>query len=159
MATFGMPLGKKTPKSELHEFYQMHPGNPVFAVRALSFPPAEPLFQADLTCPAIGGSDGLPEQTFVGQGRTKKTAEQYAAEQALDFLRSKGLIAPALSTTMADQELPADLQRQLVSASTDSTTVSIQNQKLLCSVQYSKMFMVTVAVILVGSTAEFLPRD
>lgn len=127
MTSFGMPLGKKSPKSELHEFYQMHPGNPEFAVKALTFPPAEPLFQCDLKCPAIGGAKGLSEQTFVGQGRNKKAAEQYAAELALDFLRTKGLIAP-VPMPMAHQELPPDLQRQLVSASTDSTTVRRSKQ-------------------------------
>lgn len=123
-----MPLGQKSPKSELHEFYQMYPGNPQFSVRAVSYPPAEPLFQCDLTCPAIGGPNGLPEQTFVGQGRNKKTAEQYAAEQALGFLRSKGLIAPA-PTPMANHELPPDLQRQFAAgASSDTTSVRFHLQ-------------------------------
>jgi len=90
MTMIGMPIGKKTPKSELHEFYQLHPGNPAFTIKSMSNPPAEPLFLCTLTCPGIGGPQGLPEQSFTGQGRNKKTAEQYAAEKALGFLRQRG---------------------------------------------------------------------
>ena len=122
MSSIGMPLGKKSPKSELHEFYQLHPGNPTFIVKALTMPPAEPLFECILTVPAIGEANGLPEQAFVSQGRNKKMAEHYAAEKALDFLRSKGLIAPAL-TPMQEHQLPPDLQKQLAGTSTDSTAV------------------------------------
>ncbi|KAL3146650.1 hypothetical protein ABBQ32_000878 [Trebouxia sp. C0010 RCD-2024] len=110
----GMPFGKKSPKSELHEFFQLHPGNPTFDIQPKSNPPAEPLFLCTLTCPAIGGPQGLPEQTFTGQGRNKKTAEQYASEKALDFLRQRGLMAPAI-VQMPDQQLPLDLQKQLAS--------------------------------------------
>ncbi len=123
MTMIGMPIGKKTPKSELHEFYQLHPGNPTFAIKSMSNPPAEPLFLCTLTCPGIGGPQGLPEQSFTGQGRNKKTAEQYAAEKALGFLRQRGLMAPAL-VEMAAQQLPPDLQRQLAGTSTQTTTVS-----------------------------------
>ncbi len=119
----GMPIGKKTPKSELHEFYQLHPGNPAFTIKSMSNPPAEPLFLCTLTCPGIGGPQGLPEQSFTGQGRNKKTAEQYAAEKALGFLRQRGLMAPAL-VEMAAQQLPPDLQRQLAGTSTQTITVS-----------------------------------
>ena len=112
MTMIGMPVGKKSPKSELHEFYQLHPGNPTFVIKSLSNPPAEPLFLCTLTCPAIGGPQGLPEQSFTGQGRNKKTAEQYASEKALKFLRDKGLLAPAL-IEMDPAQLPAELQRQL----------------------------------------------
>lgn len=118
----GMPFGKKSPKSELHEFFQLHPGNPVFDIQPKSNPPAEPLFLCTLTCPAIGGPQGLPEQTFTGQGRNKKTAEQYASEKALEFLRQRGLMAPAM-VQMPDQKLPLDLQRQL--ASTQMVPVSL----------------------------------
>lgn len=118
----GMPFGKKSPKSELHEFFQLHPGNPVFDIQPKSNPPAEPLFLCTLTCPAIGGPQGLPEQTFTGQGRNKKTAEQYASEKALDFLRQRGLMAPAM-IQMPEQQLPLDLQRQL--ASTQIIPVSV----------------------------------
>ncbi|KAA6421519.1 MAG: hypothetical protein FRX49_08463 [Trebouxia sp. A1-2] len=118
----GMPIGKKTPKSELHEFYQLHPGNPTFAIKSMSNPPAEPLFLCTLTCPGIGGPQGLPEQSFTGQGRNKKTAEQYAAEKALGFLRQRGLMAPVL-VEMAAQQLPPDLQRQLAGTSTQPTTL------------------------------------
>lgn len=83
----------------------------------MSNPPAEPLFLCTLTCPGIGGPNGLPEQTFTGQGRNKKTAEQYAAEKALGYLRQKGLMAPAL-VEMNQQQLPSDLQRQLAGAET-----------------------------------------
>ena len=120
-----MPFGKKSPKSELHEFFQLHPGNPVFDIQSKSNPPAEPLFQCILTCPAIGGPQGLPEQNFTGQGRNKKTAEQYASEKALEFLRQRGLMAPAM-VQMPEQKLPLDLQRQL--ASTPMVPVSL----LLC---------------------------
>lgn len=123
MTMIGMPIGKKTPKSELHEFYQLHPGNPTFAIKSMSNPPAEPLFLCTLTCPGIGGPQGLPEQSFTGQGRNKKTAEQYAAEKALGFLRQRGLMAPAL-VEMAAQQLPPDLQRQLAGTCTQTTTVS-----------------------------------
>lgn len=82
-------------------------------------PPAEPLFECVLTVPAIGGANGLPEQAFISHGRNKKIAEHYAAEKALDFLRSKGLIAPAL-TPMQEHQLPPDLQKQLSGTSTDS---------------------------------------
>lgn len=118
----GMPFGKKSPKSELHEFFQLHPGNPVFDIQPKSNPPAEPLFLCTLTCPAIGGPQGLPEQTFTGQGRNKKTAEQYASEKALDFLRQRGLMAPAM-IQMPEQQLPLDLQRQL--ANTQMVPVSV----------------------------------
>ena len=118
----GMPFGKKSPKSELHEFFQLHPGNPVFDIQPKSNPPAEPLFLCTLTCPAIGGPQGLPEQTFTGQGRNKKTAEQYASEKALEFLRQRGLMAPAMAQ-MPEQKLPLDLQRQL--ASTQMAPVSL----------------------------------
>lgn len=118
----GMPIGKKTPKSELHEFYQLHPGNPAFTIKSMSNPPAEPLFLCTLTCPGIGGPQGLPEQIFTGQGRNKKTAEQYAAEKALGFLRQRGLMAPAL-VEMAAQQLPPDLQRQLAGTSNQPTTL------------------------------------
>jgi hypothetical protein len=123
MTMIGMPIGKKTPKSELHEFYQLHPGNPTFAIKSMSNPPAEPLFLCTLTCPGIGGPQGLPEQSFTGQGRNKKTAEQYAAEKALGCLRQRGLMAPAL-VEMAAQQLPPDLQRQLAGTCTQTTTVS-----------------------------------
>ena len=121
-AMIGMPFGKKSPKSELHEFFQLHPGNPVFDIQPKSNPPAEPLFLCTLTCPAIGGPQGLPEQTFTGQGRNKKTAEQYASEKALEFLRQRGLMAPAI-VQMPDQKLPLDLQKQL--ASTQMVPVSL----------------------------------
>lgn len=124
----GMPLGKKSPKSELHEFYQLHPGNPVFKIVSMSNPPAEPLFLCNLTCPAIGGPQGLPEQTFSGQGRNKKTAEQYASEKALDFLRQHGLMPPAM-VQMPEQQLPLDLQKQLASTQKDMAPVGI----LLCA--------------------------
>ena len=124
----GIPFGKKSPKSELHEFFQLHPGNPVFDIQPKSNPPAEPLFLCTLTCPAIGGPQGLPEQTFTGQGRNKKTAEQYASEKALEFLRQRGLMAPAM-LQMPEQQLPLDLQRQL--ASTQMAPVSL----LLCGCQ------------------------
>lgn len=119
-----MPIGKKTPKSELHEFYQLHPGNPSFAITSMSNPPAEPLFSCTLICPAIGGNQGpgLAEQSFTGQGRNKKAAEQYAAEKALSFLRQQGLMAPAL-VEMDAQQLPPDLQRQLAGNSKDTTSV------------------------------------
>ena len=130
MTMIGMPIGKKTPKSELHEFYQLHPGNPKFEIRSMSNPPAEPLFLCTLTCPAIGGHQDVQEQTFLGQGRNKKTAEQYAAEKALTFLRQRGLMAPAL-VEMEAQQLPADLQRQLAGSgagnSTGTTPVSTPN--------------------------------
>ena len=112
MTMIGMPVGKKSPKSELHEFYQLHPGNPTFVIKSLSNPPAESLFLCTLTCPAIGGPQGLPEQSFTGQGRNKKTAEQYASVKALKFLRDKGLLAPGL-IEMDPAQLPAELQRQL----------------------------------------------
>lgn len=126
----GMPFGKKSPKSELHEFFQLHPGNPTFDIQPKSNPPAEPLFLCTLTCPAIGGPQGLPEQTFTGQGRNKKTAEQYASEKALDFLRQRGLMAPAI-VQMPDQQLPLDLQKQL--ASPQMVPVSTVTVWVLCS--------------------------
>ena len=121
MTMIGMPVGKKTPKSELHEFYQLHPGNPTFVIKGLSSPPAEPLFLCTLTCPAIGGPQGLAEQSFTGQGRNKKTAEQYAAEKALQSLRNKGLLVPAL-IEMNPQQLPPDLQRQFTGATSDTVS-------------------------------------
>ena len=129
----GIPFGKKSPKSELHEFFQLHPGNPVFDIQPKSNPPAEPLFLCTLTCPAIGGPQGLPEQTFTGQGRNKKTAEQYASEKALEFLRQRGLMAPAI-VQMPEQKLPLDLQKQL--ASTQMVPVSLKLRGF-CLVQSS----------------------
>ena len=121
----GMPFGKKSPKSELHEFYQLHPGNPTFNIQSMSNPPAEPLFLCTLICPAIGitgQSTAVAEQTFSGQGRNKKTAEQYASEKALEHLRQRGLLPPAVPQ-MPDQQLPLDLQRQLAGTSRDTSPV------------------------------------
>ncbi|KAL3149814.1 hypothetical protein ABBQ38_013637 [Trebouxia sp. C0009 RCD-2024] len=110
-----MQLGSKTPKSELYEFFQLQPGmrQPTFDTQPQSNPPAVPDYLCKLTCPGID-TQGLPEKTFTGQARNKKTAEQNAAEQALNFLRQRDLMAPAMSHK-PEQQMPHDLQEQLAS--------------------------------------------
>ena len=102
----------KSPKSELHEFFQLHPGGciPTFDTRLHSRPPADPVFRCTLTFLAIA-PQSLPEKIFLGQARKKKTAEQNAAKQALESLRQRGLIAPAM-LQRPGQQLPPDLQKQ-----------------------------------------------
>ena len=87
---------RQVAKSELHEFFQLMPGTsiPTFHTESKSSPPADPDFLCTLKLPSI--DPRLPEQTCTGRGRNKITAEHYAAEQALDFLRQHGLIAPAV---------------------------------------------------------------
>lgn len=114
-AATNMQLGSKTPKSELYEFFQLQPGmrQPTFDTQPQSNPPAVPDYLCKLTCPGID-TQGLPEKTFTGQARNKKTAEQNAAEQALNFLRQRDLMAPAMSHK-PEQQMPHDLQEQLAS--------------------------------------------
>lgn len=138
MTSMGLPVGVKSPKSELHEFYQLHPGNPTFLIKSMSNPPAEPLFLCTLTCPAIGGPQGLAEQTFTGQGRNKRTAEHYAAEKALKFLRQQGLLPPTF-VEMPTSQLPAGAHgTDTVVAAPRCFSFSVSNCSRVCKLRRSK---------------------
>lgn len=106
-----MSFGEKTPKSELHEFFQLHPGSPTFDTQCKSTSPSDPIFVCKLKRPAIGA---LPAQTFTGEGRSKKMAEHNACKKALEVLRQHVFMAPAV-VKMPEQQLPLDLEKQLAS--------------------------------------------
>lgn len=89
--------GPRFPKSVLHEFYQQNSsvGIPVFSIESGPRPPALPSFTCTLTIPAVQTAiSGYDETTFTAWSRSKKSAEHAAAEKALAFLVSKGLLQP-----------------------------------------------------------------
>jgi len=97
--------GPRFPKSVLHEFYQQHSsgGIPVFSIESGPRPPALPSFTCTLTIPAVQTAiSSYDETTFTAWSRSKKSAEHAAAEKALAFLVSKGLLqSPPYQTGMS----------------------------------------------------------
>lgn len=90
----GAPPQQKTAKSLLHEFYQQHGGTPDFDVKSCAEPPAEPCFRCRLECPAVDTNTfNVPMQTFSAEARSKKAAEQTAAQKAVDSFRAMGVMA------------------------------------------------------------------
>ncbi|CAL5225844.1 g8627 [Coccomyxa viridis] len=85
------------PKSALHEFHQVHGGNPVFVIEDGPPPPASPKFTCHLTIPALSTPHGgYEQQSFSAVARAKKAAEHAAAEMALEFITTSGVASPAM---------------------------------------------------------------
>lgn len=65
----------------------------MFSIESGPRPPALPSFTCTLTIPAVQTPMGCFEQTtFTAWSRSKKSAEHAAAEKALAFLVSRGLM-------------------------------------------------------------------
>ena len=97
--------GPLYPKSALHQFYQKHSeaGIPVFSIESGPRPPALPSFTCTLTIPAVHTPlGGFEETKFTAWSRSKKSAEHAAAEKALAFLVSKGLLKASPPPNGAD---------------------------------------------------------
>ena len=113
--------GPRFPKSILHEFFQVHGGNPSFTVDCVS--PTSSEFVCQLTLPPVRTpSGGFGEEQLSGRGRSKKAAEHAAARQAIDFLVALGLMRPPMaleppSTTSASQDRSAEEVGQVYCAS------------------------------------------
>jgi Double-stranded RNA binding motif len=90
---------------------QIFGGIPCFTVQQKpNTQPHLPIFICQLKIPQLPpGSDGREAQAiFTAEASTKKVAEQSAAEQALGYIRSRGLpVAPPVSAA-----LPAGNQQQ-----------------------------------------------
>lgn len=87
--SFETLLAGKTPKSALHEYFQLQGGKPVFELLPGAPPPETPSFTCKLTIPDVarGRSDGLPSQSvFTGVARTKKGAEHLASDAAMRYI-------------------------------------------------------------------------
>lgn len=87
--SFEALLAGKTPKSALHEYFQLQGGKPVFELIAGALPPAPPSFTCKLTIPntASRRTDGVQPQTvFTGVARTKKGAEHLASDAAMRYI-------------------------------------------------------------------------
>eukprot|EP00884_Botryococcus_braunii_P019204 jgi/Botrbrau1/5968/Bobra.0366s0135.4 len=88
---------RKFPKAVLHEFYQVHEGNPVFSVEAHSTG-GPPRFRCTLLCPEVSvGSITFPQTSFTADARSKKEAEHAASEKALSALRQLGMCTPNMA--------------------------------------------------------------
>ncbi len=75
---------------------QVHGGTPVFVIEDGPPPPASPKFTCHLTIPALATPHGGYEETsFTAVARAKKAAEHAAAEKALEFITTCGLLPPA----------------------------------------------------------------
>jgi hypothetical protein len=81
---------------------QVHGGTPTFAVEDGPPPPASPRFTCNLVIPAVQTPQGgFSEMHFTAFARSKKGAEHAAAEKALDFIMSMGLLqAPAKTSVV-----------------------------------------------------------
>ena len=77
-------LGGKTPKAILHELYQTQVSTPSFSVVQDSVLPGS-TFTCTLDLPGISGA--FEGASFQGTARSKKLAEQAAAEKALHYAR------------------------------------------------------------------------
>jgi Double-stranded RNA binding motif len=100
-----------TNRTFLHEMPQIFGGVPCFTVQQKpDTQPHLPVFVCQLKIPQLPpGSDGREAQTvFTAEASTKKLAEQSAAQQALGYIRSRGLpVSPSVSAA-----LPAGNQQQ-----------------------------------------------
>mmetsp|Transcript_12762 Transcript_12762/g.38457 ORF Transcript_12762/g.38457 Transcript_12762/m.38457 type:complete len:255 (-) Transcript_12762:240-1004(-) len=80
----------KTPKSMLHEYFQLQGGKPEFELaRELPSTPQDgPSFICKLVIPRINIPGGALTQTeFSGHARTKKAAEHAAADAAMRYIK------------------------------------------------------------------------
>ncbi len=106
--------GPKYPKSALLEAYQLYGGTPLFDVDHAR--EQSPLYTCRLTIPAVHTpKGGFTESCFVATSRSKKGAEHSAAEMALCFIASRGLLpAPINAPARHAQTLSGCLPRIVV---------------------------------------------
>ncbi len=97
----------RNPKVLIHELFKKQIGNPTFSTDKDSVHPGS-TYTASLELPAIPGF--FERVKFSGKGRSKKLAEQTAAEVAVAWIQKKapGLIprqaGPAIGTSLNNAE-------------------------------------------------------
>ena len=116
----------------VHDTPQIFGGLPCFIVQQKpDTQPHLPMFICQLKIPQLPpGSDGREAQTvFTAEASTKKVAEQSAAEQALGYIRSRGLpVSPSIRAAP-----PAGNQQQQQQPTSSHNMQADQALSTLCS--------------------------